>query len=535
MYKKMIQRDKIVKKEEVARNQIIKAILFIAELLKSSLGPLGMRKMIIEKYGTIIISNDGLTIIKDIGVAHPAAESLIRLGKSFINDVGDGLKTTILIIGELLKRGLKLIEQNFHPVQVISGYNLALEKSIYRLKEISIPTGKINDKHTFRVAKNALNGKFSNTVIEHLANIAVQAVNAIITKKSGFFEINIEQNIQFQKVDGGGILDTKIVKGVLISKDILNSKMPRKVKDAKIALIDEKLYIEKPAGDDTKVEINIANPAILSEMSRAHENHLLKKVQAIINSGANVLITEKGIDKIIISKLVEENILTVRRAKPEHFKMLSKACGANIIGNAEDLGPNDLGFAENVEEVIIGKNKFVKIEGCLNPKAICILIRGGSWYVCEEVERLLKNTIKTVARVFNNGSQGIVGGGGATEIELAKYLRTKAKSIKNKEQIIVETFGEALEVIPKTLSINFGLDPIDTLSNLRYLHSKGEIWKGLDANTLEITNVLECEIIEPVSNKISILKYATEFANSILRIDGILFSKTGLEKIKENL
>ncbi|NVM03568.1 MAG: thermosome subunit [Candidatus Helarchaeota archaeon] len=534
MEKQRIFKDSIIQYDKDAQNNVINAILAVTELVKSSLGPFGMRKMIIEKYGTVIISNDGLTILKNLDISHPATDSVIQLGKSFVNHVGDGLKTTLIIIGELLKRGLNLIQKNIHPRQIISGYNQALERSIKKLKTITIPIDRDNKDLLKKIATNALNGKFSDKVIEHLSVIAVQAIQNIIVEKSNYIEISIDDNIQFEKVDGGGILDSQIMKGVLISKEILNPKMPKFVKNAKIALINEKLYFEKPTEEDLKVEINILDPESLSEMNFAQNKLLQKKFIAIANSGTNVVITEKGIDKIIISRLVEQGILGIRRAKPEQFKMLSKACGANIIGNVEDLTSEDLGFAETVQEKIVGNKKFVFIEGCKDPKSISILIRGGSWYVCEEVERLLKNAILSVVQVFKNGSQGIVGGGGSIEMEIAYTIKEFAKTIEGKEQLAVKEYGDALEIIPNILAKNFGLDPIDTLAELRYQHSQGEMWKGINSNTLKIDNTINCDIIEPLFNKISVLKYATEFVNSILSIDGILFSKSGLEKIKEN-
>ncbi|MHA1378778.1 MAG: thermosome subunit beta [Candidatus Helarchaeota archaeon] len=534
MEKKKDFSEYIIKKGNEAKKNITSAVLAISELLKSSLGPLGMRKMIIEKYGTIIISNDGLTIIKDIGAIHPVAISLIQLGKSFVNNVGDGLKSTILIIGELLQKGTKLLKQNIHPTQIIYGYDLALKQSINKLKELAIPINRNDKKQLLNIAKNALNGKFSKKVIEHLADIAAQAVQAIVNEKNGIFEIDIDNDIQFLKMDGGGILDTKIINGILLSKEILNPKMPKKVRDAKIALIDEKLYFEKQTEEDFKVELDIQNIDFLSNLKKAQNNVFQRKFEIIINSGANVVITEKGIDKFIISKLVEHGILTIRRAKPEQFKMLSKACNAKIIGNTDDLKTEDLGYASKVEEIIIGKNKIIKIEGCKNPRPICILIRGGSWYVCEEVERLLKNAILSVSQLFNNTYSGIVGGGGAIEMEIASNLKNFARSLTGKVQIIVNLYGNALEIIPKTLARNAGLDPINIITNLRHLHSRGDTWKGLNLNTLKIANTTDLGIVEPLFRKVSALKYATEFVNYLLKIDYIYISKGGLEKIKRN-
>ncbi|MFX1452626.1 MAG: thermosome subunit alpha [Promethearchaeota archaeon] len=533
MEKKHIFSGTIIENGKGALNNVKNAILAVTELIKPSLGPLGMRKMIIEKYGTVIISNDGFTIIKDLNVSHPAADALIQLGKSFVNQVGDGLKTTLIIIGELLKRGFNLIQQNIHRGQIISGYNQALERSIKELKAIAIPIDKKNKNKLKKIAINALNGKFSEKVIEYLSDIAVEAVQHIMVEKSNYIEINIDENIQFQKVDGGGILDSKLIKGVLISKEILNPKMPKFVKNAKIALINEKLYFEKPTEENIKLEINILQPELLSELNVSQNELLREKFEAIANSGATVIITEKGIDKIIISKLVKHGILGIRRVKPEQFTMLSKACGAKIIGNVKDITPEDLGYADIVQEKIVGKNRFVFIEGCRDPKSISILIRGGSWYVCEEVERLLKNTILSIAQVYKNEFQGIVGGGGSTEMEIANIIKEFAKSIRGKEQFAVKEYAEALEIIPEILAKNLGLEPIDILAELRYQHSKGERWNGLHANTLKINNTMDYELIEPLYNKISVLKYATEFVNSILSIDGILFSKAGLEKINE--
>ncbi|MHA1430096.1 MAG: TCP-1/cpn60 chaperonin family protein, partial [Candidatus Freyarchaeota archaeon] len=355
------------------------------------------------------------------------------------------------------------------------------------------------------VAKTSLSGKFSKKVSDHLSNIAVEAVSTIA---EGEEFIDVKKKVQFVKREGGGIIDTELVHGVIISKDILSPKMPRRVENAKIALLDEKLYIEKPV--ERSVELQINSPEDLEGYLEEQRRFGERKFSYIKKSGANVVVTEKGIDKVIEQSLSKNKILGIRRAKPEEFKLL------------------DLGYARLVEERKIGRDKYVLFSGCRDPKAVAVLVRGGSWYVCEEVERLLRNAMMAVAVASMH--KKVVGGGGSIELELAKHVRKNAYSVMGKKQLAMIEFASALEQVPRILASNAGMDETTTLLELRSMHSDSQNWIGIDVENKKLRDMVEYGVIEPSYAKIKSIKSATEFASSILRVDGMYISKMGLEK-----
>ncbi len=498
------------------------AVAAVADILRTSLGPNGMRKLIIDRYDNYVVSNDGVTILRDLDIQHPMGEMLVNMGKTHVRTQGDGGKITVILAGELVKRGLKLVEEGLHPSVVISGYYCACESLVNMIDELSVDVD--GDRALLRsVASTSLSGKFSERATRRLSDIAVEAVTTIA--ESGRL-MEVKDRVQFVKREGGGISDTELVHGVIISKDILNPKMPRRVEKAKIALLSEKLYLEKPA--DRSVELQINSPEDLEGYLEEERKFGERKFSYIKRSGANVVVTEKGISKVIEQSLAKNNILGIRRAKPEEFKLLSEACGAKICSRVEDLREEDLGYAEVVEERRIGREKYVLFSGCRDPKAVAVLVRGGSWFVCEEVERLLRNAMVTVSVAMMH--KKVVGGGGAIEIEMAKRVRKIAYSVEGKRQLAMLEFASALEMIPRILASNAGMDEVSTLLELRSKHSGSLNWLGIDFENKKLRDMMEYGVLEPSYAKIRSLKSATEFASSVLRVDGMYISKMGLEK-----
>lgn len=505
-----------------ATRNCVYTVVAIADILKNCLGPNGMRKLIIDRYDNYVISNDAVTILRDLDIQHPIGEMLVNMGKTHVRTQGDGGKITVLLAAELARRGLKLVDEGLHPSIIISGYYTACEKAMERLNELSI---KVNGEKALlkSVASTSLSGKLSKRAENHLSDLAVEAVSKI-AEEDGL--IDVRKRVQFVKREGGGISDTELIKGIIISKDILSPKMPRKVEDARIALLDEKLYLEKPL--ERSVELQINSPEDLDGYFDEQKKFGERKFSYIKNSGANVVVTEKGLDRVIEQSLSKNRILGIRRAKPEEFKLLSKACGARICSKVEDLSEEDLGYARIVEERRIGRDKYVLFSGCKDPKAVAVLVRGGSWYVCEEVERLLKNAMMAISVAMMHGM--VVGGGGSIELELAKHIRKASYSVEGKKQLAVVEFASALELIPRILASNAGMDEISTLLELRSKHNGTQNWLGIDVENKKMRDMVEFGVLEPSYAKNKSLKSATEFASSILRVDGMYISKMGLEK-----
>ncbi|MGQ9719890.1 MAG: thermosome subunit beta [Candidatus Jordarchaeum sp.] len=505
-----------------ATRNCVYTVVAIADILKTCLGPNGMRKLIIDRYDNYVISNDAVTVLRDLDIQHPIGEMLVNMGKTHVRTQGDGGKIVVLLAAELARRGLKLVDEGLHPSVIISGYYVACEKAIERLNQLGI--GVNGEKTILRsVASTSLSGKFSRRAENHLSDLAVETVTTIA---EGERPIDVKDKVQFVKREGGGIVDTELIHGVIISKDILSPKMPRRIENARIALLNEKLYLEKPA--ERSIQLLINSPEDLDGYFEEQRNFGERKFSYIKKSGANVVVTEKGIDKVIEQSLAKNRILGIRRAKPEEFKLLSKACGAKICSKVEDLNEEHLGYAHVVEERRIGRDKYVLFSGCKDPKSVAVLVRGGSWYVCEEVERLLKNAMMAVSVALID--RKVVGGGGSIELELARYVRKTSYSVEGKKQLAVAEFASALELIPRILASNAGMDEINTLMELRSKHGGSQNWLGIDVENKKVRDMVEFGVLEPSYAKIKSLKSATEFASSILRVDGMYISKMGLEK-----
>jgi len=503
------------KGREAQKNNIAAAKI-IAEIVHSSLGPRGMDKMLVDSLGDVTITNDGATILKEIDVQHPAAKMLVEISKTTDNEVGDGTTSAVILAGALLENAESLINQDVHPTVIVDGYRKAQKKALHFLKEIAEEVTANDKSILMKIAKTSMQTKLVKKESEHLAELIVKAVVSVAEKDTGNFTVD-EDDVKVEKKAGGSMKDSLLVEGIVLDKEVVHGGMPKKIVEAKIALINTALEIDKTEFD---AKINISNPQQMKTFLD-EENRMLKNmVDKVIGSGANVLLCQKGIDDMAQHYLARAGILAVRRVKESDMTKLAKATGARIVTNLDDLFEKDLGAANLVEERKIEEDRWVFVEGCKNPKSVTLLLRGGSQRVVDEVERSVHDALMVVKDVMENPS--IVAGGGAPETYAATRLRNWAKSLEGREQLAVEKFADSLEAIPLTLSENAGMDPIDTLTNLRSKQLKGEKWTGVDVMKAKVGNMKASEIIEPLAVKNQIVSAATEAACMILRIDDVI-------------
>ena len=510
---------------EALRNNIM-AVRAIAEILKTTYGPKGMDKMLVDSLGDITITNDGATILDKMDIQHPAAKMLVQIAKGQDEEAGDGTKTAVIFSGELLKEAEKLIDKNIHPTVIIEGYKKALSKAVELINSIAEPVTINDDEKLLLVAKTSLNSKAVHDARDHLAKIAVEAVKAIAEKRGDRWYVDLN-NVGMIKKHGGSIFDTKLVRGIVLDKEVVHPDMPRRVENAKIAVLDAPLEIEKPELD---LEVSITSPDLIRKMLEKQEKILAEKVEKIAATGANVVITQKGIDEVAQHYLAKHGILAVRRVKRSDIEKIAKATGAKIVTSVRDLKPEDLGYAELVEERKVGEDKMVFIEGAKNPRSVTILIRGGFERLVDEAERALRDALNAVADAVMDGK--IIAGGGAVEAEIAKGLTEYAKTLAGKERLAVEAYIRALEALPQTLAYNAGHDPIEVLMKLRRAHAEGKKWHGVDIETGDVVDMWERGIIEPARVKINALKAGTEVATLILRIDDVIAARKTEEEEK---
>ncbi len=510
------------KGREAMRKNIL-AAKTVAEIVRSSLGPKGMDKMLVDSLGDVVITNDGATMLKEMEIEHPAAKMMVEVAKAQDAEVGDGTTSVVVLAGELLNNAEKLIDRDVHPTVIIEGYKKALDKAIESLKEIAVKVDPNDDEILKKVAKTSMNSKLVAAYKDYLAEIAVQAVKHIIQKTDGEIKIDLD-DIKIEKKPGGSIKDTVFVRGIVLDKEVVHSGMPKRVENAKIALINAPLEIEKTEFD---ARINITSPEQIRLFLEEEHKMLKEMVDKIASTGANVVICQKGIDDVAQHYLAKAGILAVRRVKQSDMEKLAKATGARIVNNIDDLTPEDLGYAEVVEERKIEDDKFIFIEGCKNPRAVTILVRGGSERVVDEAERSLVDALNVVKDVILRPE--IVAGGGAVEAELASRIRKWANKLSGREQLAANAFADALEIIPLTLAENAGLDTIDIEVRLRSAHSKGKTWYGVDVFEGKVRDMWEKEVFEPALVKEQMYKAATEVASMILRIDDVIAAS----KLKE--
>ncbi|MEM0057443.1 MAG: thermosome subunit beta [Candidatus Bathyarchaeia archaeon] len=511
---------------EAQRNNIAAAKI-IAELVKTTLGPKGMDKMLVNSFGDVTITNDGATILKEIDVQHPAAKMLVEVAKAQDNEVGDGTTTAAVLTGELLAKAEELLDQNIHPTIIIEGFKKASEKAREVLEKIAIPVS-INDyQMLLNVAMTAMGSKGIAAAKEHFAKLAVEAVKQVAEEKDGKIRADIDL-IKILKKHGKSLEETELVRGMVIDKEVAHPQMPKIVHNAKIALINAKLEIEKTEFD---AKINIESPEQMKMFLDEEERMLKEMVDKIAEAGANVVFCEKGIDDVALHFLAKRGILAVKNVSSSDMEKLARATGGKIVASVKDLTPDVLGEAKLVEEIKIGDDKLVYVRECKNPKAVTVVVRGGTEHVVDEAERSLHDALCVVRNAIEDGK--IVPGGGAPEAEVAKQLRDYAVKVGGREQLAIEAFADAVEAVPLTLAENAGLDPVDIMVALRAAHEKADGYRmGVDVFTGKIRDMLELNVVEPLRVKLQVIKSATEAANMILKIDDIIAAK-GIEKEKE--
>jgi thermosome len=499
-----------------AQSRNIMAAKTIANAVKSTLGPKGMDKMLVDSMGDVVITNDGATILKEMDIEHPAAKMMVEIAKTQDEEVGDGTTSAVILAGELLKRAEDLLEQEVHPTLIAAGYRLAAEKA-YEILDGIAQTVKPTDSQTLKkIAITSMTGKGAGTAREMLTDLAVDAVKMIAEK--GVENIDID-HIKLEKKMGGSTEDTKLIMGMVLDKERVHPGMPKTVKNAKIALINSALEIEKTEVD---AKIEITAPEQLKAFLEEEEKMLKEMVEKVTSSGANVLFCQKGIDDLAQHYLAKAGVFAVRRVKESDMKKLASATGGKIQTSMEEIAAQDLGKAGLVEERKIGGEEMIFVEDCQNPKAVSILLRGGTDHVVDELERGMHDALKVVAVALEDGKY--VAGGGAAEIELALKLRDYAASVGGREQLAIQAFADAIEVIPRALAENAGLDPIDMLVALRSAHEKGQKNAGLDVFKGEPTDMLKAGVIEPLRVKTQAISSGTESATMILRIDDVIAS-----------
>jgi thermosome len=504
--------------KEAQRNNITAARV-IAEVLKTTLGPRGMDKMLVDSLGDITITNDGAAILDEIEVEHPAAKMMVEIAKTQDAMVGDGTTTAVVLAGELLKKAEELLDQNIHPTVLVSGYRKATQKAMEIISDVALPV-EIDDRATHKkVAITSMGSKAVGPAKEHLADIAIDAVKQIV-EKCGDKTIADIDNIQLIKKTGKSLFESQLINGVIIDKEVVSTGMPLKVERAKIALLDSALEIEKT---EISAEIRIKDPLQIKAFLDQENKMLQGMVEKIKKSGANVVFCQKGIDDMAQHFLAKEGIMAARRVKESDMEKLARATGGRIVSDLSDLKPQDLGMAGLIEQRKIGDDKMIFVEKCKDPRSVAILIRAGLERMVDEAERGMTDALSVVSDTIENNK--IVAGGGAIEVEIAKGLRSYAMKVGGREQLAVEAFAEAMETIPKTLAENAGLDPLDIIVDLRAAHDKPDgQYKGINVFTGKIENMREKGVLEPAIVKEQAIKSAAESAAMILRIDDIIAS-----------
>jgi thermosome len=499
-----------------AQRNNINAAKLIAEIIQTSLGPRGMDKMLVDSIGDITITNDGATILKEIDVQHPAAKMMVEVAKATDSEVGDGTTSSVILAGALLEKAESLIDDDIHSVIIADGYKKASRKAIEFLKEIAIKIEPKNKEILTKIAHTSMQTKLVSLEATDLAKLAVDAVLSVMEEKNEIFKVNLD-NIKIEKKAGGSISDSELVSGIILDKEIVHSGMPRRIENAQIALISEALEIKKT---EFEAKLNISSPNQIKSFMEEESQLLKDMVDKIKSTNANVVLCQKGIDDIIQHYMGKDGILAVRRIKESDMSKLAKATGGRIVGSVNDLNDTDLGSAQNVEEKRIEEDNWVFIEGCKNPKAISILIRGGSQRVIDEADRSMHDALMVVKDVIEKPQ--IVYGGGAPEAYVALKLRDWAKTLSGREQLAVEKFADAMESIPLALARNAGMNSIDSITQLRAKQNAGESFTGVDVINGTIADFEKLGIIEPLKVKEQIIKSATETANMILRIDNVI-------------
>ena len=499
-----------------AQHASISAARVVAESVKSSLGPKGMDKMLVDGFGDVTITNDGATILDEMEVQHPAAKMLVEVAKTQDDEVGDGTTTAVVLTGELLGKAEQLLEKDVHPTIIVDGYRIAAEKALEILEDIAIKVDPTDRAMLKKVAGVSVATKMLAEYGDEVSDYAVRAVLEVAEKDAKGFKVDID-DIKVEKKPGESISDTKLIQGVLLDKEVVHPGMPKRVENAKIVLLNCPLEVEKTEFD---AKLNIKNPDQMKAFLDEEEKMLRGMVDKIASAGANVAICEKGIDDVAQHFLAKKGVLAVRRVKQSDMEKLVKATGGHVVTNLDDLGSKDLGNAQLVEERKVGDDKMTFVEGCKNPKAVTVLVRGGTQRIVDEAERAVHDALCVVRDVVVNPK--VVAGGGAPEAEIAKRLRAYADKLSGREQLAVQAFAEALESVPMALAENAGLDPIDIQVELRTKHEQGSIWAGVDPFKGKVADMAKQNVYEPLAVKVQLIKSASEAAGMILKIDDVI-------------
>jgi archaeal chaperonin len=499
-----------------AQKMNIMAAKLVAETVRTTLGPKGMDKMIVDSLNDVIVTNDGVTILQEMQIEHPAAKMIVEVAKTQEDEVGDGTTTAVVIAGELLKNAETLIEQEVHPTVIARGYRLAEAKAQEILKSMGEDVTIKDTSLLNKIAMTAMTGKGAENAKEKLADIVVKSVITVTENNENGIELD-KDNIKVEKKVGASVEESELVKGIVLDKERVHSGMPIKIEDAKIALIDSSIEIKSTEID---AKIQITDPSQMQAFLDKEEEMLRDKVNKIFESGANVLICQKGIDDLAQHFLAKKGIYAIRRAKQSDMVALSKATNGNIITNLDDLSKDDLGCAGYVGEVKVGDENMTYIKDCKNPKSVTLLIRGGTEHVVDEVKRAVTDAVGDVAAALKVGK--VVAGAGAPELELARNLRKYAESLSGREQLAVQAFASSMEVIPRTLAENAGIDPIDSITELKAAHDKKQKWAGINVFTGKVMDAWQKGVIEPLKIKTQAIASASEVAVMILRIDDII-------------
>jgi len=501
---------------KAAQRNNIAAAKIIAEIVKTTLGPKGMDKILVDSLGDVVVTNDGATILEKIDVEHPAAKMIIEVAKTQDDVVGDGTTTAVIMAGELLRKAEELIEQKIHASTIISGYKKALDMA-YEVLQKNAKTIDLSDKEILRkVVKTALGSKSLGFATDHIADLAIEAVTSVIHERDGK-KVADKDDIQIVKKIGKSLMESEVIRGVIIDKEVVHAAMPKRIENAKIALVDAPFEIEKT---EFSAEIRIRDPLKIKEFLDEEMNILKEMVDKVKKVGANVVFCQKGIDDAAQFFMAKEGILAVRRVKKSDMEKLAKATGGRIVTNLEDLSEKDLGRAQLVEERKIGEDRMVFVEGCENPRAVSVLIRAGLERQLDEAERALNDAIMNLITLVNDNR--IVSGGGSIETEIAQYLRSNAGKLSGKEQLAFLAFADAVEVIPRTLAENAGLEPVEIMAELRHAHENGKKHVGVNVLGGGVADMWELGVVEPIKVKEHALRSSFEAASMILRIDDVI-------------
>ncbi len=501
---------------EDAQENNIAACKTVAKAVRTTLGPKGMDKMMVDSVGDIVVTNDGVTILEEMDLEHPAAKMMVEVAKTQEEEVGDGTTSAVVLAGELLKQAEDLLDQEIHPTIITSGYRLARLKTTEILDDIAEDVELGDEDVLEKVAMTAMTGKSAEASREYLAEIAVSAVKQVAEEDNGELVVDKDM-IKVEQKEGGTVDDTELIQGVILDKEKVHGNMPSKVENASIALLKTPIEVRET---ETDAEINISDPSQLKSFVEQEEGQLKEMVEKLDEVGANVVLCQKGIDDIAQHYLAKKGIFAVRRVSTSDIEKLANATGASIVTSIDDIEESDLGAAGTVRQKKIGGDAMTFVQDCPEAKSVSILIRGGTEHVVDEIERAMEDALGSVTSALRNGQ--VVGGGGATEVELARELRSYADSVGGREQLAINAFADSLEVLPRTLAENAGFDPIDSLVELRNRHEDGQKWAGLDVTSGKSEALFEKGVVEPKQIKTQAIQSASESAEMILRIDDVI-------------